>query len=140
METKFQRGEGLETIHFLQDKLAAEIVYEGQELVHLKLGHEDAYSQATIGFTEEAKRIYPRLFSLDELFLLFEHPLINDAVRFVMYAPFWLQDAVSSRFGGFCDGKYWIVNNETKTYYGYKGNKLPEASEIVNFVEKFLHC
>ena len=139
MGNKFQTGEGLQTLLFLQENLGAEVVYVSPYLVHFKLAHNNL-SQNTIELTETAKENYPELFSSDDLFLLFEHPLGDNTLRFVFYGPMgWLEKELHQQFGGIVVGKYWIIDNEAKSYYGYTCDKLPEASDIIEYAESFLH-
>ena len=138
MENRFQFGEGFEVLLYLQEKLGAEVVYTGQKVAHLKL-KERVPDGEIIGINEVAHRRYPVFFSLRDCWcMLYELPTKDETLKYALYANDTIQSLVAQNFGGFRVGYYWLMRNETRSFYGYKGDKLPESSDIIEFIEALL--
>ena len=137
MENKFATGDGLDVLLFLQEKLNATVIHTGENFIYFRLNCTKPDGDV-IGFTETVKMRYRKFFSMMDLCLLFELPTCDCGLKFVFYGSFWLRDYLANEFGGFCIGNYWLLNDETRSYYGYKGDSLPEASQIVQLVENLL--
>ena len=134
MERKFESGDGLAIIDYLKGQLKAEVPYVGDHIVYFRLNHS-VLDGDVIGFTEVMHHRYELFFDRIDLCLFYELPLIDGALVYCVYCPKVWQYELSNKFGGFCVGNYWLLNNETRSYYGYISEKLPTAQEIINFVE-----
>lgn len=136
MEKQFESGDGLAILDFLKGQLKAEVPYVGERIVHLRLSYPVPDGDV-IGFTEVMHRCYEHFFNRVDLCLLHELPLVDGALVYCVYcAKFW-QDELAKRFGGFRVGNYWLLNNETRSYYGYTTEELPTAQDIIDFLESF---
>ena len=134
MEKRFDTGDGQAVLAFLKEQLVAEVPYVGNDFAYfrLKLSLPDG---DVIGFTEVAHRRYQRFFNQTELCLLHELPLREGELVYCFYGSKFWQNELSRKFGGFCVGNYWLLNNETRSYYGYTSEVLPTAQDIIDFVE-----
>ena len=136
MEKCFESGDGLAIIEFLKGQLKAEVPYVGSDIVYFRINHSVPDGDV-IGFTEVAHRNYRRFFDKIDLCLLHELPLVDGALVYCVYCAKLWQDVLAKKFGGFCVGNYWLLNNETRSYYGYTCEELPTAQDIIDFLKSF---
>ena len=136
MEKNFESGDGLAILEYLKEELGAEVPYVAESLVYFRLNHSVPDGDV-IGHTEIMHRRYQCFFERVDLLLLYELPLVENALVYCVYgADFW-REALAQRFGGFMVGNYWLLNNETRSYYGYTTEELPTAQDIINYLETF---
>jgi len=134
MEKQFESGDGLAILEYLREQLKAETPYAGDNLIYFRLNHSVPDGDV-IGHTEIMHRRYQCFFERSDLLLLYELPLVENALVYCVYgAGFW-REALTQRFGGFMVGNYWLLNNETRSYYGYTTEELPTAQDIIDFLK-----
>lgn len=136
MEKQFESGDGLIITEYLKQQLKAEVPYVGNHIVYFRLDHSVPDADV-IGFTEIMHRQYERFFERIDLCLLYELPLVEGSLVYCVYCAKVWQDELAKKFGGFCVGNYWLLNNEKRSYYGYTCEELPTAQDIIDFLKAF---
>jgi len=69
--------------------------------------------------------------------------LEEEDLKFVNYGYYFINEMLAKKFGGcVSNSRYWILYNETRDsglaggMYGYEGDHLPTAEEIIQYIEE----
>lgn len=58
------------------------------------------------------------------------------AVEFTHFGYYFTNEKLAKKFGGcVSNNRYWILYNEKGGMYGYTGDHMPTAEEIIQFIE-----
>lgn len=126
----------------LQEHMSIIGISHSDNIVHVRTNSEDVITGWLAVSVEEA--------SLEDkecdILLEYERGTKTHVgqLRFVNYGHWFVNDRLAEKFGGcVSDSVYWVLYDEKRDkclpgagMFGYKGDKLPTAKEIIQFIEE----
>ena len=116
----------------LEQALSAKTEYHSDCVVHVK-SHQHCYPAGLVTVAREKNPDF-----LDVYNVLHEHPTDCGKLKFVNSGDDYVNYQLAERFGGHATVKMWTLHNVPRSIasYGYKGEKLPTATEVIEYIEK----
>lgn len=118
----------------LAELISAKEIYRSPAVMHVRSQQEYPID----GWLEVAKDHVSA--ELQDYNVLHEYPTGNKHVKFTNHGKPFVNTMLAEKFGGCVSNScYWILYNEPLwgiCNYGYKGDKLPTAKEIIRFIEE----
>ena len=107
------------------------VSYHSQAVMHIKsLGHDISMGWLDVALTKVGLTHYN---------MLLEQEGLSRHMKYVNCGYYFTCELLAKKFGGcVSNNRYWIMYNEPESYYqyGYKGDKLPTAKEIIKYLEE----
>lgn len=116
-------------------KYALKVAYQSPQVTHFCV-ESDAVDEAVMGWLAIARDEFGEKLRGHQVIL--EHQLGAHKMVFVGYLDYWIAVMLARKFGGRSSNTvYWVLYDEPQTYshYGYIGDKLPTAQEIIQYIE-----
>lgn len=108
-------------------QVPAVVEYHSQAVMHIKsLGHDVSMGWLDVALTKVGLTHYNML-------------LEQEGFKYVNCGYYFTCELLAKKFGGcVSNSRYWILYNEPESYsqYGYKGDRLPTAEEVIRYIEE----
>lgn len=112
------------------------VAYQSPQVTHVCV-ESDKVDEAVMGWLSIACDEFGEKLRQHQVIL--EHQQGAHKMVFVGYVDYWIGVMVARKFGGrISNTVYWVLYNEPQSYshYGYMGDNLPTAQEIIQYIEE----
>ncbi len=115
----------------LKERIQAKVISRSQAVMHVKSSMHPSMGWLAVAMEEASLEGSKYSVLLNEEATDFLTP------RFINYGYYFINEMLAKKFGGCVSNhQYWILYNERGGMYGYNGDHLPSAEEIIRFIEE----
>lgn len=110
------------------------VAYQSPQVTHLCV---ESDNEAIMGRLAIARNEFGEKLRGHQVIL--EHQQGAHKMVFVGYVDYWIGVMLARKFGGrISNTVYWVLYDEPQSYshYGYMGDNLPTAQEIIQYIEE----